>query len=142
MSKPDVKYLELLSQKYPTVQAACTEIINLNAILNLPKGTEHFVSDIHGEDEAFCHILNNASGVIREKVDRLFEKTLSTRERTELCTLIYYPDRKLEELRREIDDEWYQITLYRMIEVCRLCASKYTCLLYTSDGFRDARDLV
>jgi fructose-1,6-bisphosphatase-3 len=108
------------------VQAACTEIINLNAILNLPKGTEHFVSDIHGEDEAFCHILNNASGVIREKVDRLFEKTLSTRERTELCTLIYYPDRKLEELRREIDDEWYQITLYRMIEVCRLCASKYT----------------
>ena len=126
MSKPDVKYLELLSQKYPTVQAACTEIINLNAILNLPKGTEHFVSDIHGEDEAFCHILNNASGVIREKVDRLFEKTLSTRERTELCTLIYYPDRKLEELRREIDDEWYQITLYRMIEVCRLCASKYT----------------
>ena len=84
------------------------------------------MSDIHGEDEAFCHILNNASGVIREKVDRLFEKTLSTRERTELCTLIYYPDRKLEELRREIDDEWYQITLYRMIEVCRLCASKYT----------------
>lgn len=126
MSRTDLKYLELLSQKYPTVQAACTEIINLNAILNLPKGTEHFVSDIHGEDEAFCHILNNASGVIREKVDRLFEKTLSTRERTELCTLIYYPDRKLEELRREIDDEWYQITLYRMIEVCRLCASKYT----------------
>lgn len=126
MPKPDVKYLELLSQKYPTVQAACTEIINLSAIMSLPKGTEHFVSDIHGEDEAFCHILNNASGVIREKVDRLFEKTLSTRERTELCTLIYYPDRKLEGLRSGIDDEWYRITLYRMIEVCRLCASKYT----------------
>lgn len=120
----DIKYLELLSRKYPTIQSACTEIINLNAILNLPKGTEHFLSDIHGEDEAFCHILNNASGVIREKVDRLFEKTLSTKERTALCTLIYYPEQKLEEL--EKDDEWYKITLYRLIEICRLCASKYT----------------
>lgn len=126
MPKQNLRYLELLSQKYPTVQAACTEIINLNAIMSLPKGTEHFVSDIHGEDEAFCHILNNASGVIREKVDLLFEKTLTAWQRTELCTLIYYPDRKLEELRGETDDEWYRITLYRMIEVCRLCASKYT----------------
>ncbi len=129
MSQTNTKYLELLSQKYPTVQAACTEIINLQAILNLPKGTEHFVSDIHGEDEAFCHILNNASGVIREKVDRLFEKTLSSKERTELCTLIYYPERKLEELKKRVEDdlaEWYCITLYRLIDICRLCASKYT----------------
>ncbi len=120
----DTRYLELLSQKYPTIQSACSEIINLNAILNLPKGTEHFISDIHGEDEAFCHILNNASGVIREKVDILFSKALSTKERTALCTLIYYPEQKLEELAK--DDEWYRITLYRLIEICRLCASKYT----------------
>ncbi|MEG1473567.1 MAG: fructose-1,6-bisphosphatase [Christensenella sp.] len=126
MQKTDVKYLELLSQKYPTIQSACTEIINLQAILNLPKGTEHFVSDIHGEDAAFCHILNNASGVIREKADILFGKTLAVSERTELCTLIYYPEQKLDELRQKADDEWYRITLYRLIEVCRLCASKYT----------------
>ncbi|MEG0594566.1 MAG: fructose-1,6-bisphosphatase, partial [Christensenella sp.] len=126
MQKTDVKYLELLSQKYPTIQSACTEIINLQAILNLPKGTEHFVSDIHGEDAAFCHILNNASGVIREKTDILFGKTLAVSERTELCTLIYYPEQKLDELRQKADDEWYRITLYRLIEVCRLCASKYT----------------
>ncbi|MDL2237998.1 fructose-1,6-bisphosphatase [Christensenellaceae bacterium OttesenSCG-928-K19] len=122
------KYLELLSERYPTIQSACTEIINLKAILNLPKGTEHFVSDIHGEDEAFCHILNNASGVIREKVDILYSKTVSSKTRTELCTLIYYPEQKIKEVRKKKEDmrEWYMITLYRMIEVCRLCASKYT----------------
>ncbi len=127
-AEKDRKYLELLSAKYPTIQSACTEIINLKAILNLPKGTEHFVSDIHGEDEAFCHILNNASGVIREKVDMLFAKTVSSRGRTELCTLIYYPERKMERITSEVEDmrEWYMITLYRLIEVCRLCASKYT----------------
>lgn len=128
----DLKYLELLSEKYPTVQAACTEIINLSAILNLPKGTEHFISDIHGEDEAFCHILNNASGVIKEKVDDLFSKTMDMRSRTELCTLIYYPERKLKDIKRQFSGdkselkEWYMITLYRLIEVCRLCSSKYT----------------
>lgn len=123
-----LKYLELLSTQYPTIQSACTEIINLKAILNLPKGTEHFISDIHGEDEAFCHILNNASGVIREKVDILFEKTLPKDARTELCTLIYYPEQKMDSLRSELDDlkEWYRINLYRLIDVCRLCASKYT----------------
>lgn len=124
----EIKYLESLSKEYPNIQAVCTEIINLNAILSLPKGTEHFISDIHGEDEAFCHILNNTSGVIREKVDRLFEKTVSSQVRTELCTLIYYPERKMEEIKKQEDDmeEWYKITLYRLIEVCRLCASKYT----------------
>ena len=101
MARTDIKYLELLSEQYPTIQSACTEIINLRAILNLPKGTEHFVSDIHGEAEAFTHILNNASGVIREKVDILFEKSLSSAVRTELCTLIYYPERKLEEIKQK-----------------------------------------
>lgn len=124
----EIKYLESLSREYPTIQSVCTEIINLKAILNLPKGTEHFISDIHGEDEAFCHILNNTSGVIREKVDRLFEKNVSSQMRTELCTLIYYPERRLEETKKQESDmeEWYKITLYRLIEVCRLCASKYT----------------
>ncbi|MEG1859713.1 MAG: fructose-bisphosphatase class III, partial [Christensenellaceae bacterium] len=128
MAISDLKYLELLSKEYPTIQSACTEIINLSAILNLPKGTEHFISDVHGEDEAFCHILNNASGVIREKVNMLFEKNVSTKTRTELCTLIYYPERKLDDIKQsEADlDEWYRITLYRLIDVCRLCASKYT----------------
>jgi fructose-1,6-bisphosphatase-3 len=124
----ELKYLESLSKEYPTIQTVSTEIINLNAILNLPKGTEHFISDIHGEDEAFCHILNNASGVIREKVDRLFEKTVSSSMRLELCTLIYYPERKIEEVKKKEKymEEWYKINLYRLIEVCRLCASKYT----------------
>ena len=85
----DEKYLELLAEKYPTEQAVCREIINLKAILSLPKGTEHFMSDLHGEYEAFCHILNNCSGVIREKVDLLFEDTLSDLDREEICTLIY-----------------------------------------------------
>ncbi len=124
----ELKYLESLSKEYPTIQSVCTEIINLKAILGLPKGTEHFISDIHGEDEAFCHILNNASGVIREKVNRLFEKTVASGTRTELCTLIYYPEQKIEEAKKQENDmqEWYKINLYRLIEVCRLCASKYT----------------
>ena len=124
----EVKYLESLSKEYPNIQAVCTEIINLKAILNLPKGTEHFISDIHGENEAFCHILNNTSGVIREKVNRLFEKTVPSGTRNGLCTLIYYPERKIEETKKQETDmeEWYKINLYRLIEVCRLCASKYT----------------
>ena len=97
----DEKYLELLAEKYPTEQAVCREIINLKAILSLPKGTEHFMSDLHGEYEAFCHILNNCSGVIREKVDLLFEDTLSDLDREEICTLIYYPKEKLEQLKKE-----------------------------------------
>ena len=91
----DLKYLALLSEKYPTVQDVCTEIINLKAILNLPQGTEHFMSDIHGEAEAFNHILNNCSGVIREKVDYAFDQELSRKQRSDLCTLIYYPKQKL-----------------------------------------------
>lgn len=124
----NIKYLRALSEKYPNVQAAATEIINLQAILNLPKGTEHFMSDIHGEYEAFQHILNNASGVIREKVDILFANTLPSAERAVLSTLIYYPVAKLDEIKRSTPDmeEWYRITLHRLIEICRLVASKYT----------------
>ena len=124
----ELRYLKLLAQKYPTVQAASTEIINLQAILNLPKGTEHFISDIHGEYEAFLHILNSCSGVIKEKIDEVFASSISKAERDQLATLIYYPREKLELIaRQEPDpDEWYRITLHRLIEVCRLVSSKYT----------------
>ena len=118
----DEKYLELLAEKYPTEQAVCREIINLKAILGLPKGTEHFMSDLHGEYEAFCHILNNCSGVIREKVDLLFEETLSDIDREEICTLIYYPVEKLEMMKKE----WYRVILGELIEIARLLSSKYT----------------
>ena len=124
----DEKYLELLAEKYPTEQAVCREIINLKAILGLPKGTEHFMSDLHGEYEAFCHILNNCSGVIREKVDLLFEETLSDIDREEICTLIYYPVEKLEMMKKESrnNEEWYRVILGELIESARLLSSKYT----------------
>ncbi len=121
-------FLKTLAKHYPTVQSACTEIINLQAILNLPKGTEHFISDVHGEHEAFRHILHSASGVIREKLDDLFGATLPRSDRDQLATLIYYPEEKLEEIERDMDDmqEWYRITFHRLIEVCCLVSSKYT----------------
>ena len=124
----DEKYLELLAEKYPTEQAVCREIFNLKAILGLPKGTEHFMSDLHGEYEAFCHILNNCSGVIREKVDLLFEETLSDIDREEICTLIYYPVEKLEMMKKESrnNEEWYRVILGELIEIARLLSSKYT----------------
>lgn len=122
------KYLTLLSEKYPTIQSVCREIINLNAILNLPKGTEHFMSDLHGEYEAFYHILNNCSGVIREKVDMLFEDTLSDAEREQICTLIYYPREKLELIKKEVLNlrEWYREILSELIEIAKILSSKYT----------------
>lgn len=122
------KYLELLSDQYPTIQIAATEIINLNAILNLPKGTEHFVSDIHGEHEPFLHVLRNCSGVIRRRIDEIFRDTVSEKERRTLCTLIYYPEQKLPRLKSTLKDEkgWYRETLYRLISVCRSISSKYT----------------
>ena len=124
----DERYLELLAEKYPTKQAVSREIINLTAILSLPKGTEHFMSDLHGEYEAFCHILNNCSGVIREKVDLLFGETLSDFDREEICTLIYYPVEKLELVRKEgkNNEEWYRATLGKLIDIARLLSSKYT----------------
>ncbi len=121
-------YLEALARQYPTVRTAAAEIINLRAILDLPKGTEHFLSDIHGEYEAFRHILNNASGAIREKVDMLFSNTLTSGERAELSTLIYYPAAKLKAARESLNDpaEWYRLSLLRLLAVCRLVSSKYT----------------
>ena len=123
-----LNYLKMLAKQYPTVQAASTEIINLQAILSLPKGTEHFVSDIHGENEAFRHIIRSASGVIREKLDDLFGTTLTRAQRDELATLIYYPEEKLEEIEQNTQDmaEWYRVTFHRLIEVCCLVSSKYT----------------
>ena len=122
------KYLSLLSEKYPTVQSVCTEIINLSAKLSLPKGTEHFMSDLHGEYEAFCHILNNCSGVIREKVHLLYDDKLPYEEWSELLTVIYYPEPKLDLLRDagKLDRGWYLRTLARLIELAKLLSSKYT----------------
>ena len=96
----DLKYLQLLSKSFPTISEASTEIINLEAILNLPKGTEHFLTDIHGEHEAFQHVLKNASGVIRKKVEDIFGHTLRESEKRELCALIYYPESKLQIIKK------------------------------------------
>ncbi|MER2235059.1 MAG: fructose-1,6-bisphosphatase [Candidatus Limivicinus sp.] len=118
----------MLSRQYPTLRSAGTEIINLQAILNLPKGCEHFISDVHGEHEAFLHLLNSCSGVIRERLDLLFRDTVPQAELDQLATLIYYPEEKLAQLRPEIKDpdEWCRITLYRLIEVCRSVSSRYS----------------
>ncbi len=128
MEKEKKKYLELLAKEYPTKQAVCREMINLSAILNLPKGTEHFMSDLHGEYEAFCHIINNCSGVIKEKVDRIFAEQMSGQERKELCTLIYYPKEKLNALFEQgvITEDWYKLNLQNLIAVARDLSSKYT----------------
>ena len=122
------KYLRLLSEKYPTMRSLSREIINLSAILNLPKGTEHFMSDIHGEYEAFCHILNNCAGVIREKADMLYRDRLSDSEIEEICTIIYYPKEKLRHIKRErvISSERYRLIIHRMIEIAGVLSSKYT----------------
>ena len=128
LTEKESKYMKELAKSYPNRNSALSEIINLNAILNLPKGTEHFMSDLHGEHEAFSHIRRNASGVIRRKVDALFENILTRSERAELSTLIYYPEEKLDQLalNAEIADDWYKITLGRLLEICRFVSSKYT----------------
>ena len=122
------KYLFELAKRYPNRNAVTGEIINLTAILDLPKGTEHFMSDLHGEYEAFLHIRQSASGVIRNKIDTLFGKTVTARERAELATVIYYPREKLEEIRPSLTDpdDWYRVTLLRLLELCRLVSAKYT----------------
>ncbi len=124
----DRKYLLELAKQYPSRNAAAAEIIRLNGLLNLPKGTEHFLSDIHGEYEAFSHIRRNASGVIRSKVKQLFENELDASERAELSSLIYYPSEKLAEARgrEENISEWYTVTIDRLLKICRLVGSKYT----------------
>lgn len=124
----NVQYLQLLSRLFPTIAAASTEIINLEAILNLPKGTEHFLTDIHGEYEAFQHVLKNASGSVKRKVNDIFGNTLRESEKKELCTLIYYPQEKLElvkEHEKDIND-WYMTTLNQLVKVCQNVSSKYT----------------
>ena len=121
-------WIKLLKEKYPTKQAVCREIINLTAIINLPKGTEHFMSDIHGEYEAFLHIMNNCSGVIREKVRMLFSETLSVREQQEICTLIYYPREVMNRKRNlnELSEDWYRLMLNYFLELAKMVSSKYT----------------
>lgn len=124
----DLRYLQLLSRLFPTIAAASTEIINLEAILNLPKGTEHFLSDVHGEYEAFQHVLKNASGSVKRKVNDIFGNTLRESEKKDLCTLIYYPAEKIrlvKEKEKDIDD-WYITTLNQLVKVCQNVSSKYT----------------
>lgn len=122
------KYLKLLSKEYKNINEVAEEIINLQAILNLPKGTEMFLSDIHGEYEPFVHILNNGGGIIKSKINDIFGETINAKERATLATLIYYPKEKLKLMKREIQnlDEWYTIILSRLIEVARKVSSKYT----------------
>lgn len=124
----NVKYLELLSLNFPTIAAASSEIINLEAILNLPKGTEHFLADLHGENEAFEHVLRNASGAIKRKVNEIFGNALYESEKKELCTLIYYPEQKLQLIKESLPDinPWYSVTLNRLVKVCQNVSSKYT----------------
>ena len=121
-------YLNLLSQSFPTVADAAKEIINLEAIMNLPKGTEHFLADIHGENEAFEHVLKNASGNIKRKVGEIFGNSIRESEKKELCTLIYYPEQKLELIKavEEDIDDWYHTTIHQLVKVCRNVSSKYT----------------
>ncbi len=135
----DERYLNLLATTYPTVADAASEIINLEAIMNLPKGTEHFLADLHGEHEAFIHVLKNASGNIKRKVGEIFGSTIRESEKKELCTLIYYPEQKLELIKAQEKlrlgeqdpdwdelDEWYRITIHQLVRVCRDVSSKYT----------------
>ncbi len=128
MKDLEARYLERLSELYPTIAKASTEIINLQSILNLPKGTEHFITDIHGEYEAFSHVLKNGSGAVRRKIDGVFGNTLTNRDKQTLATLIYYPEEKMARIKKTEDnmEDWYKITLYRLIEVCKCTASKYT----------------
>ena len=128
MEKERIHYLEQLAELYPTIGRASTEIINLQSILYLPKGTEHFLSDIHGEFRAFSHVLRNGSGAVRKKIDDVFGHTLSTADKMSLATLIYYPQKKIELVKQQEEDmeNWYKITLYRLIEVCKTVSSKYT----------------
>ena len=128
MRKEELRYLQRLAELYPTIASAATEIINLQSILNLPKGTEHFLTDIHGEYEAFSHVLRNGSGAVRKKIDDVFGHTLGTADKRSLATLIYYPKEKMELVKKTEEDmeNWYKITLYRLIEVCKTVSSKYT----------------
>ena len=128
MKARETRYVERFAGLYPMIAAASTEIINLQSILNLPKGTEHFITDVHGEYEAFAHVLKNGSGSVRRKIDEVFGNTLSQRDKKELATLIYYPKEKLAQVKETETnmEDWYMIHLYRLIEVSKRAASKYT----------------
>ena len=128
MEYSELKYLKSLAKQYPTMDAACTEIINLQSILNLPKGTEHFLTDLHGEYEQFNHVMKNGSGSVRKKIDEQFGHTMSMKDKKSLATLIYYPKEKLEIVAREEDNmtDWYTITLHRLVQVAKYVSSKYT----------------
>ncbi|OON94359.1 MAG: fructose 1,6-bisphosphatase, partial [Epulopiscium sp. Nele67-Bin001] len=123
-----LRYLKKLSEIYPTIAAASSEIINLQAILSLPKGTEHFISDVHGEYEAFIHVLKNGSGSIKLKINEIFGYTLSNAEKRNLATLIYYPKEKMKLLLEGVQDrdEWFKLTLFKLVAVCKTVSSKYT----------------
>ena len=128
VNRQSVRYLSLMAREYPTIQAVSSEIINLQAICNLPKSTEHFMSDIHGEHEAFLHIINNASGAIRDKIELVFGNQLGESERRALAALIYYPEQKIDQIRAAGENmaDWYNVTLHRLIAVCRAVTSKYS----------------
>ena len=123
-----IRFLECLSKQYPTIDSAATEIINLQSILNLPKGTEHFLSDIHGEYKAFAHVLRNGSGAVMKKIDDVFGDTLFEDQKEDLASLIYYPSEKLQYVKNQgrADSSWYRTTLYRLVSVCQIVSSKYT----------------
>jgi fructose-1,6-bisphosphatase-3 len=124
----DLAYLKLMSREYPTIKAASSEIINLMAIQGLPKGTEYFFSDLHGEHEAFIHLLRSASGIIREKISETFSHIMPEKEEVELANLIYYPEKVLNQLEclEAADDEWQRVTIYRLVQICKVVSSKYT----------------
>lgn len=128
MGEIDLRYLKSLAKQYPTVASAATEIINLQAILSLPKGTEHFITDIHGEYEQFQHVIKNGSGAIKRKIEDEFGNAIGTAEKKAIATLIYYPEQKLEQVIKEEEnmDDWYKVTLYRLIKICKNASSKYT----------------
>ena len=124
----DLAYLKLLAKEYATVRAASSEIANLTAIKGLPKGTEYFFSDLHGEHEAFIHLLRSSSGIIREKIKETFGYVIPEEDQDQLADLIYYPDKVLSQMRREgkATDEWKRINIYRLVQICKVTSSKYT----------------
>ncbi|MDE5946182.1 MAG: fructose-1,6-bisphosphatase [Oscillospiraceae bacterium] len=124
----ELKYLRLLSKEYPSIESAASAIVNFNAIRSLPKGTEYFFSDLHGEYESFLHLLKSASGLIKNKIDKVFGKSITASERKNLANLIYYPEKRMKELESsgKLTDEWKKITIYRLILVCESVSAKYT----------------
>lgn len=127
-SENEIRYLKLLSKQYPSIRSASTEIINLSAIMELPKGTEHYVSDIHGEYEPFIHVLRNGSGSIKRKIDEVFDYMLDEQEKRVLATIIYYPEQKIPMVFKNVENpaEWYRKILFQLIKLCRVFSSKYT----------------